>query len=141
MYRLRLISVNSTYVCLFWDSSSFLEGEVIDVYRATLGSFFVTIRLILNWVQNWFENSRLWFKIRVVAALRVGGCCLAGKTSAVYGRAVLHTGMQVGSIGVGAVRSHTRAGARQVLRLFMPCTACHNEVAVSGRWCHIVAAR
>lgn len=58
---------------------------------------------------------RLWFKIRVVAALRVGGCCLAGKTSAIYGKAVFHTGMQAGSIGVGAVRSHIQAGTRQVL--------------------------
>lgn len=45
VYRLRLILVNSAYACLFWDSSSFLEGEVIDVYKTTLGSFCMTARL------------------------------------------------------------------------------------------------
>ena len=37
--------MNSAYACLFWDSSSFLEGEVIDVYKTTLGSFCMTARL------------------------------------------------------------------------------------------------
>jgi ribose/xylose/arabinose/galactoside ABC-type transport system permease subunit len=80
----------------------------MDMYRITRGSFYVTAGLIFNWVQNWFENSRSWFKIKAVAALKVGGCCLTGKRGAIYGRVVLHTRMQVGSIGVGVVRSHTR---------------------------------